>query len=91
MTGSQKRMYSEVLEVEGMVPRVDEAIGNLAELIILINKIQRETKMADDLIEKMVNVEMSLNFLKRIFDVNDMAERIQVEKEKQLGRTLKGD
>lgn len=87
MTEEQKDIYGAVLTQTSLVPQVDRAIENMAELMVQIKLLSRDHGNHKNLKIALANVEISMNFLKLIFDEHGDAEAIIHTKEERMRKT----
>lgn len=84
MTEKDFNRYKKVLDANGMVPQIDKAVQNLAELIISLSKVTNDVNYLHTVVENLANVQTSINLLKCIFDSIGLSDEIQRDTEKYM-------
>lgn len=84
MTEKDFKKYENVLAANGMVPQIDKAIQNSAELIISLSKVSVDVDYLNTVVENIANLQTSLNLLKCIFDTVGKSDEIQKDTEKYM-------
>ena len=88
MKKKEKKLYKDSIEMFGLKPQIDMAIEEMGELIVAINHYRRDKINLSPVVEEMVDVDITLNQLKVIFDCEAEFEAIRIKKLERVQKKI---